>query len=63
MLSDTMKDFNETLEDEVETPKEQGYTPLLAPRKEYIYDTIIDYKTLSAERNRRREELGVTGYL
>ena len=61
MLSDTMKDFNETLEDEVETPKEQGYTPLLAPRKEYIYDTIIDYKTLSAERNRRREELGVTG--
>ena len=60
MLSDTLKDFNETLEDEVETPKEQGYTPLLAPRKEYIYDTIIDYKTLSAERNRRREEVGAT---
>ena len=61
MLSDTMKDFDKSLEDEVETPKEQGYTPLLAPRKEYIYDTIIDYKTLSAERNKRREELGVTG--
>ena len=50
LLSDTLADFDRALEDEVEAPKDNNWTPLLAPRRKYIYDTIVDYKTLAKDR-------------
>jgi len=58
MLSETIKSFESTLSKEVETPLSRGYTPLIAPRRSYIYDTIIDYKKLATD---RRECSGVEG--
>jgi len=49
-VSDTLTDFDRSLQDEVSAPQDNGYTPLLAPRREYIYDTIVDYKTLAKSR-------------
>ena len=53
LFSDTLENFEKSVSDEVETPKKLGVMSMLAPRKDYIYDQITDYKTLSASRKKR----------
>ena len=53
LFSDTLENFEKNVSDEVETPKKLGVMSMLAPRKDYIYDQITDYKTLSASRKKQ----------
>ena len=48
--SDTQQNFDKSMSDEVETPKSQGITPVMLPRRSYIKEHIISYKELAAQR-------------
>tara|TARA_R110002153_G_scaffold16926_11_gene59342 strand:+ start:1806 stop:3962 length:2157 start_codon:yes stop_codon:yes gene_type:complete len=50
--AETLSDFEEKLEDIVESLEDRTYTPVMLPRPNYIYDSIITYKML---RESRRE--------
>ena len=48
--SDTQQNFDKSMSDEVETPKSQGFTPVMLPRRSYIKEHIISYKELAEQR-------------
>lgn len=52
LVSETQERFDSNLENEVINPREQGYAPAMAPRRESIYNNICDYKTLIADREK-----------
>ena len=52
LVSETQEKFDSNLENQVINPKDQGYAPAMAPRRESIYDNICDYKTLIADREK-----------
>lgn len=52
LVSETQEQFDSNLENEVSTPKEQGYITAMAPRRESIYNNVCDYKTLIADREK-----------
>ena len=48
--ADTLKDFEDKLEQIVEDASERTYTPVMLPRPNYIYDSIITYDMLRKNR-------------
>lgn len=48
--AETIKDFEDKLEQTVEDQDERQYTPVMLPRPNYIYDSIIKYDMLRKER-------------
>ncbi len=48
--ADTIKDFEDKLEQIVESEEERNYTPVMLPRPNYIYDSIIKYDILRKDR-------------
>ena len=50
LTSETFKEFEQSLKDEVETPKSQGFLPLSFPRKSYIKEHIITHDVLAEQR-------------
>ena len=50
LISDTLRDFNEAMANEVDSPKSQGVTPLMFPRRNYIKQHVIGYKELAEQR-------------
>lgn len=48
--ADTIKDFEDKLEQTVEDQEERQYTPVMLPRPNYVYDAIIKYDMLRKER-------------
>ena len=50
LVADTLKDFEDKLEQIVEDQDERQYTPVMLPRPNYIYDSIIKYDMLRKDR-------------
>ena len=50
LVADTLKDFEEKLEQAVESVDDRQYTPVMLPRPNYIYDSIIKYDMLREDR-------------
>ena len=49
-VSETLQDFEDSIEKDVEMPSENGYMPVILPRRAYVYDKLISYKELAADR-------------
>lgn len=50
LVADTLKDFEDKLEQIVEDQDQRQYTPVMLPRPNYIYDSIIKYDMLRKDR-------------
>ena len=50
LISETQKSFDENLEKEAEQSIDHQVKPVMMPRKEYVYQQIIDYSTLKESR-------------
>ena len=48
--SETLSDFEEKLEETVESPEDRNFTSVMLPRPNYIYDAIIGYDQLQKSR-------------
>ena len=54
LVSETLQNFEESIEKDVELPSENGYMPVMLPRKAYVYDKMISHKELAADRGDHR---------
>ena len=60
LTSDTLREFENAVENDVEMPFENGYMPGMLPRRSYVNDMIISYKQLAESRGNVEMKLKMT---